>query len=72
MKKVAALEAKIAELEEVEQELIAQFDENLAGDKFKEVNEKLMTTAHEKEEVETEWEQASTELEELLEKYGNI
>ena len=70
-KKVVALEAKIAELEEVEEGLIAQFDENLAGDKFKEVNDKLMATAHEKEEVELEWEQASTELEELLENYGS-
>ena len=67
-KKVAQLEAKIAELEEVEEGLIAQFDENLTGDKFKEVNDKLMATAHEKEEVELEWEQASTELEELLDK----
>ena len=70
-KKVAELEKKIAELEDVEQGLIAQFDENLTGDKFKEVNEKLMASANEKEEIEFEWEQASTELEELLEKYGS-
>ncbi|MCM8537550.1 MAG: ATP-binding cassette domain-containing protein [Lentisphaeraceae bacterium] len=69
-KKIAKLEKRIAELEEIEQGLIAQFDENLAGDKFKEVNEKLMETANEKETVEFEWEEASTELEELLEKYG--
>jgi ATP-binding cassette, subfamily F, member 3 len=69
-KKVATLEAKIAELEEVEEGLVAQFNEDLVGEKFKEVNSQLMKVSHEKEEVEAEWELASTELEALLEEFG--
>ena len=69
-KKVAELEKKIADLEVKEQALIAKFSNDLSGDEFKEVNVALMETANEKEGFELEWEQASTELEELLEKFG--
>lgn len=69
-KKVNELEKKIAELEELEQALVARFSNELSGEEFKEVNNKLMAAAHEKETLEMEWEQASTDLEELLEKYG--
>ena len=69
-KKVAELEKKIAELEEKEQELVERFSEDLSGDEFKEVNDSLMQTANEKEALEFDWEQASTELEELLDQFG--
>lgn len=69
-KKINELESKIAEFEEKEQKLVERFSEELAGDEFKKVNEELMSTAHEKEALEMEWEQASSELEELLAKYG--
>ena len=69
-KKIAELEKKIAELEGKEQELVDRFSNDLSGDEFKEVNSLLVETANEKEGLEFEWEQASTELEELLEKYG--
>ena len=71
-KKISELETGISELEKVEEELISKFNEELSGEEFKEVNQKLVDAADQKEKMEFEWEQLNMELEELLEEFKGV
>ena len=70
-KRTQALEKIIADLEAEEKSIVDEFFHDPPADKIKEMNTRLDAISSEKEAAESEWEEKSMELEELLTEIEN-